>query len=617
MLPSTDNYTKLVLLGILVFYLLSLFFYHRWDTNIIGGGDSWGYNAYLPAAFIHHDLDSLQRTNNARRNYHDGMGGAIANPFGIDCATHIGEGKQILRYTMGVAIMQAPFFLVGHFYSVVTGGPQDGYAFPYVFAVHLATIVYVFWGLLLLNAVLRDFFERPTRLFILATLTLATNLYYFTIYSGPMAHGYLFSCYCLLIFATHRFYQAPKLKWALAIAGSAGLITLIRPVELISLAIPLLYGIDSWQAFKTRFSFWKKHIWLIVAAVILYTLIGVPQFVYWKAISGDFLFYSYGDEGFDFANPQIWKGLTSYTNGWLIYTPVMALALVGLIFLTKNRTWLVPVLIFLPIHIYITYSWWCWYYINGLGSRPMVETYVILAFPLGYTIEFLLKRKWTKVAWIFLLCFFASLNIFQTYQHYKGILWSEATNRAYFWSIFGKLERNYNDLVAFDSNEKQPTQVDFVKSLYEYGYEDSTDQFVVSRVKHSGQFSYKLTTEKVYAPGFNSSIAESGVKPGQWIRFSAWAYKELKEPSWWSMPVLVVTFERDGSILKYRHVRIDTKLGNPRYSIWGGKSGVWGEVSFYVKVPKGLKPTDRLKAFVSNGSGRPVYLDDLQVEVWE
>lgn len=608
---------KWLLLGILAFYLISLFFYHRWDTNIIGGGDSWGYNAYLPAAFIHHDLDSLQRTNHIRGLYHHGTGATIANPFGMDCATHIGDGKQILRYTMGVALMQSPFFILGHLYSLITGGPQDGYAFPYVFSVHLSTIFYVFLGLLLLHAVFKDFFDRSTRLFLLATLTLATNLYYFTIYSGPMSHGYLFACYSALIFATHRFYQLPKFKWALLIGLSAGMITLTRPVELIALAIPFFYGIDSFEALKMRFSFFKKHLNLLLPAALLYILIGLPQFIYWKVISGDFLFYSYGEEGFDFSNPKIWKGLTGYANGWLLYTPVMVLALAGILFLAKKRTWLAPVLIFLPIHIYITYSWWCWYYINGFGSRPMVETYALLAFPLGYMIEYLQKRPWTKIIWMMLFSLFSLLNIFQTYQHYKGILWSEATNRAYYWAIFGKLERNYNDLVAFDSNEDQPRKVAFVKTLKIFNFEDSTDQNYVTNVVHGGQFAYKLTKEKVYAPDYNRSIEESGVKPGQWIRFSAWAYKELKETSWWTMPSLVVTFERDNKILKHRPVRIDTKLENPKYSLWGGKSGVWGEVYFYVKVPKGLEPTDRLKAFVGNGAGRPVYLDDMRVEVWE
>lgn len=608
---------KRLFLGILIFYLISFFFYQRWDTNIIGGGDSWGYNAYLPAAFIHHDLDSLQRTHQTCRQYHGGMNLTIDNPYGIDCATHVGDGIQVLRYTMGVAILQSPFFFLGHVYSIITDGPQDGYAFPYVFAVHLGSMIYVFLGLLLLNAVLKDFFQQSTRLFVLATLTLATNLYYFTIYSGPMAHSYLFSCYCLLIYATHCFYQFPRLKWALWIGFSAGLITLIRPVELIVLAIPFFYGIVSWKAFKERLIFFKQHLGLLIPAAILYVLIGLPQFIYWKILTGEFIFNSYGELGFDFANPKIWKGLTGYANGWLMYTPIMAFSIAGLAFLIKKRTWLLPILIFLPLHVYIIYSWWCWYYINGLGSRPMVETYALLAFPLGYTIDYLQRRRWANFIWIGLLCFFTLLNIFQTYQHYKGILWSEATNRAYFWAIFGKVERNAADLIAFDSNESQPKNVNYVNTLYEYDFEDSIDQNYVKTITHYGQYAYKLTTEKQYSPGLNVSIQESGAVAGQWVRFSAWAYKEKREPSWWTMPVLVITFERDSHILKYRQVRIDSKLDNPRHSLWGGKGGVWGEVHFFVKVPERLKPDDRLKAFVSNGTGYPVYLDDMKVEVWE
>ena len=53
---------KWVFFGVLIVYLASFIYYEKWDTGIIGGGDSWGYNAYLPAVFIHRDLDNLKTT---------------------------------------------------------------------------------------------------------------------------------------------------------------------------------------------------------------------------------------------------------------------------------------------------------------------------------------------------------------------------------------------------------------------------------------------------------------------------------------------------------------------------------------------------------------------------
>ena len=61
--------TALFLLLIGGCYLASLFYYAPWRWAVVGGGDPWGYYVYLPAAFLHHDLASLEKTVAVRRQY--------------------------------------------------------------------------------------------------------------------------------------------------------------------------------------------------------------------------------------------------------------------------------------------------------------------------------------------------------------------------------------------------------------------------------------------------------------------------------------------------------------------------------------------------------------------
>ena len=76
-------------------------------------------------------------------------------------------------------------------------------------------------------------------------------------------------------------------------------------------------------------------------------LVWIPQLLYWKTVTGNYLFYSYADEGFFFLNPQILKGLFSYRNGWLIYSPVMFFALLGIPFLYRYaKDFFLPVMLF-------------------------------------------------------------------------------------------------------------------------------------------------------------------------------------------------------------------------------------------------------------------------------
>lgn len=608
---------KIALLAVMAFYLASTFYYERWGTNIIGGGDSWGYNAYLPALFIHHDLPTLEKTIAARRLYHVGFGDSGRNPLGIDEAQHIGEGRQIIKYTMGVAILQAPFFAMGHAGAVLTGAPTDGYSRPYVSAVHFANLFYLFIGLWLLVKVWRAHFAEHTTLLLLLGITLGTNLYYFSVFSGPMAHSYLFALYALLIYGTWRFYQQPALRYAILIGLSAGFITLIRPVEIIALAIPLTYGLSDRTSLRARGELIARHWPLFVAAAIAFVACGLPQLLYWKQVSGQWLYYSYGEEGFNFRDPHIWKGMTSFRNGWLIYTPLMALALAGIAGLWRKAWWW-PVAIFLPLHLYITYSWWCWYYINGFGSRPMVETYALLAFPLGYSLQFLQKRLATRLAMYVLLLGFMVLNVFQTYQHWIGIMWSEDVTPAYYWSVFGKTTLTYDDIVAFDSNEPQPdtARLTRVRVLSLNTLPDSTDVWFQRDTVYSPPFAYRVTRERQYAPDYYATLADMGAQPGDYLRFSVWCFKAAKEASWLTMPLLVTTFDREGRLYRYRQVRVDSKIHNTQPSLWGGEGGIWGEVSFFVRVPSRAKPNDLFKAYVHNGQGQVLYVDDIQVEHW-
>ena len=92
---------SLIFIGIVL--LLSMQFYERWNTTIIGGGDSWGYYLFLPATFIHGDLDSLDVSLAARKQYHNGFYTTDVNPLGVDEVIHVGEGKQVSKYTCRAA----------------------------------------------------------------------------------------------------------------------------------------------------------------------------------------------------------------------------------------------------------------------------------------------------------------------------------------------------------------------------------------------------------------------------------------------------------------------------------------------------------------------------------
>jgi len=96
------------LLLILIAYVFSIHAYKRWNHELLGGGDPWGYYLYLPAMFIHHDLLYLDKSVQARDRYKPS---SSINSLDSDSNRYKNKAKQVNKYTLGLAILFAPFFL--------------------------------------------------------------------------------------------------------------------------------------------------------------------------------------------------------------------------------------------------------------------------------------------------------------------------------------------------------------------------------------------------------------------------------------------------------------------------------------------------------------------------
>ena len=197
---------------------------------------------------------------------------------------------------------------------------------------------------------------------------------------------------------------------------------------------------------------------IIVSAAFL---VWVPQLIYWKEMTGQWLYFSYGsDERFFFADPAIIQGLFSWRKGLFLYTPLMIMAFAGIIALWKRRSpHALPVTLFVPLNIYIIFSWWCWWYGGGFGQRAFIDSYVLMAVATaalltpGMATRNTGEIKWTQRLTLAAFLLFTSLGILQNIQYYNGAIhWDSMTREAYLDS-FGRLKpsaRFYDLLEAPD-----------------------------------------------------------------------------------------------------------------------------------------------------------------------
>ena len=90
-----------------------------------------------------------------------------------------------------------------------------------------------------------------------------------------------------------------------------------------------------------------------------------------RSVTGQWLFYSYEDQGFSWLEPHIIKGLFSYRSGWLVYSPAMLLYLIGFLFLLKkNRSFGISAVIYTVLFVYIAFPGISGGMVIHLGSGP-------------------------------------------------------------------------------------------------------------------------------------------------------------------------------------------------------------------------------------------------------
>lgn len=414
------NHLSWIALLFLILFMVSS--YNLW-RNWLGPNrtpfiyDVNNYYSYLPALFIHHDL-----------------GFGFPNDYWLIQSE--ATGKLVMKGSIGMAILYAPGFLIGHWIAGITGEVQNGYTWPYAWSVYYGTILYMIFGLAALRKSLRLYFSEGVTGAVLITLYLGTNLLYYNLSSGEMPHGYLFALYCFWIHAALSWIKQDRISGLYWVAFISGLILVARSVEVFTLLILPLIGImqQGWKERWLKVILNPKHVFM---CALLLAIPIIPQLVYWKVYAGSWIFYAYPGEHFFFDHPKIADFLWSYRKGWFIYTPLMLSAMAGLFFLKKRASeWFPAVPIILVILVFVLSSWWTWWYGGGFGMRALIQYYAFLAFAIGSLYTQIAWRKW--LAYVVVTCLIV-LNLFQTYQYKIAYIhWDSMTKESY-WFIFGRL----------------------------------------------------------------------------------------------------------------------------------------------------------------------------------
>lgn len=436
---------SILILGILGLVSLIMAVQNQKRVGNIYHQDAAGYYLYLPSAFIYDDLrhPSFHTEMDALRDWY---------------LLSLENGRTLNKYSMGVAILELPFFALAHTVALVSSYPADGYSLPYQMGGVLSNVFWVFIGLFLLRRfLLSQGFQDRFVLLTLVGLCFGTNLYYYTIYEPGMSHGYSFFLFSGLLYFSERLFRLGRKGDLLALALCSGWILVTRPANFPVLLLPLLWCWSSPKGRNWVNYYWRTREGVLIASIAVFLFLPLVQITYWYWVSGSFFVDTYPNEFFDFRNPNLLKGLFSFRKGWWVYTPLAFMAFFGFIpFFRSQPKRAGSILLIMSLGLYITFSWRMWWYGGSFGCRPMVEYLALLSLPFTYLAQgvFGRKRIWLSGLFLTFLLLFTALNLFQSYQYSRGIIHWDRMTRSYYFKVFGRTDIDPADYKQYLISEK-------------------------------------------------------------------------------------------------------------------------------------------------------------------
>jgi len=240
----------------------------------------------------------------------------------------------------------------------------------------------------------------------------------------------LFFYYLIKYFKTH--------KHVLLLSVILAMVTLIRPINIIVvLAIPI--AARNSETLKNGLLNLFSNKLKLFYGIIIFSLIISIQLIIYKIQCGEFFVYSYTDEGFDFLNPHFFDILFSYKKGLFLYTPIVFVSVLSIIYFIRTDLYFVSYFtVFFTIVVYLLSSWWIWWYGGSFSGRPFVEFYPFLLLPLALILE-KLQNKITKRVLISTILILTLFSQFQTYQYRYYIIHWEDMNMEKYWDAFFQL----------------------------------------------------------------------------------------------------------------------------------------------------------------------------------
>ena len=576
---------------IILFLYLILFFwvkqpYEEWDRVIETDGKA--YYAYITSIFIYQDLDFNFVEYYENKYYPSDR--SVFKEFRVPY-----KGDVVNRGFPGLAVLFLPFFLIAHLITLLLGFEPDGYSILYQYTMGLATLFYLWLGCKFLTVLLKKFSRNDAVVsFVIFTIAVGTNIIYYAIVESTMAHIYSFAVITGFFYFTLKAIEEKKVKWYALLSASYCLAIIIRPTNATFLLM-ILFLAGSFKNLKTEFlAFVQNRKAVIFSIVTIVTILSIPV-ILWYLQTGHYFVYSYGEEGFDFSNPQILKTLFSYNRGWFVYTPVAFISMFGFISLYKaNKYQFFVLLIILLLHLYVASCWRVWHFTSKYSIRVFIDFYAIVGLLLLFLLNDIKRHKLLKYILYPIISLLILLNMFQAYQQRIWVFPLEYVTKDIYWDSYGRTVPVARATIGEEHvADKKVVFNDFEKSL---GWENENNLVIIN-----GNAVSQISDTISISAGFKDNFQKYFTTDKQVIKISADVYSDKK----YSDGSLVVEFLFNDINYSY----------NPIYLKTYNRRDKWVPIEFAFYTPKAVTSDDVVKIYFYNDSEDEILMvDNLKIE---
>ncbi len=198
---------------------------------VVHGTDGAGYYSYLRSAVIDGDLDLANEYEYFSERY----------PY-IGVRTDAKTGKVVNPYTIGTAILWAPFFLLAHATTLLLGRPPDGYTSLYPVLTMLGSAFYAAAGVMLTIRIASQWVGGRFAVWGVVVFFLSSHVFFYAYLQPSMAHAASFFVVALFVHTWYfGFRTNPTLRTWVTLGLAGGLMCLVRPQNGVFLALPPLH----------------------------------------------------------------------------------------------------------------------------------------------------------------------------------------------------------------------------------------------------------------------------------------------------------------------------------------------------------------------------------------